>query len=439
MGAYAELARMRMLAIESGALIDSLDNADRSVAGILEERKNAAVRLDETIEAANRQLADCEARRAEQARRVAVSSESLDAAEGQAQAQLNADDAYQAQLKSTEQADFVAEQAEGKAEAAQQNRIEKGKPYERDALFSYLWNRGYGTSKYAAWPIARWLDGRVARLCGYAAARRDYGLLIDIPVRLREHAARMRAAFHEEVEKLRRLEVAAAEAANVPAIQAQIDTEEQQLAAIDAEISQQEDALRDLVRERVQFANGNDAYYSRCIEILHRTMSRQGFAALGERAARTPEPQDDLLVQQLVELESDAGRLEQDLADYRRVHERESQRLREFEDVRRRFKAERFDETHSEFLDAALFTLVLERLLNGAVSSRDAWQAIRRQQRLRVKRADPRFGTRRFPKAPRSGPWRWPPGGGSGGGFGGGGFGSGGGFGGGGFRSGGGF
>jgi hypothetical protein len=436
-----------MLAIESGALLDALDDADRTVAQILSERKSAAAQLDEAIDAANVRLGESESRRADQQDVVKAASEDLDAAEGQAQARLSADAAYQAQLKATEDADFVAEQAEDKAEAAQRDRIDKGRPYEDDALFSYLWNRGYGRAEYSAWPLARWLDGKVAKLCDYEAARRDYGLLIEIPARLREHATRMRAEFDQQVEALRALEAAAAEEANVPALAAaeeanvpalaeELDKQERQIEDVDSAIAEREDALRALVRERVQFANGNDTYYMRCIEILRDAMRRQGFGLLQERASRTHEPEDDRLVRRLVELEDDMKRREQDLADYRSVYERESLRVHEIEDVRRRFKSARFDDTRSEFLDAALFTLVLQRLLNGAVRPDDAWKAIRRQQRTRAVHADPRFGTRRFPRAPRSGPWRRPPGGG---GFGGGGFGSGGGFGGGGFKSGGGF
>jgi uncharacterized membrane protein YgcG len=438
-GAWSELAKLRLIAIERGTLLEALDAADHKVAEILRERSAAAAKIDASIDAANLRLGETESQRAGQQDVVAAASDALDAAEGEAQEQLTEDPAYQVQLTTTEDADFVAEQAEDKAESAQRDRLEKGKPYEADPLFNYLWERGYGTSAYAAWPLTRMLDGWVAKLCGYELARRDYRLLTEIPARLREHAERMRADFDAEVENLRALETTAAEQVGVPERAAQLENEEERLASLDADIERQEDALRALVRERVQFANGSDVWYARCIDILKEAMRRKGFALLTERAARTHEPADDRLVAQLRELEGDIRRHEQDLSDYGRVYERERLHLYEVQDVRRRFKRARFDDPRSEFLDAALFTLVLQRLLNGAVSLDDAWKAMRRQQRTRTIRSQPRFGTRRFPRAKRSGPWRWPPGGGGGGGFGGGGFGSGGGFGGGGFRSGGGF
>jgi len=434
-GIYAALAKLRLLAIESGSLLEALDDADRKVTRTLEERRSAAARLEDSIETANSKLGETEVGRGEQQRVVGAAAEALDAAEGAAQNALAADPEYQAQLKVTEQADFVADQAEDKAAAARRDRIEKGRPYEEDSLFSYLFARGYGTASYRAWPISRWLDGRVAKLCDYEAARRQYSLLIEIPERLQEHATHMRAAFDKEFERLGALETAAAATAGVPALRARLEEEEERLAGIDAQVAAQENSLRELVRERVQFANGNDVFYTQCIDVLSDAMRRQGLALLRERAARTREPDDDKLVQRLAELEEEAGRIEDELVDFARVHERESARLRDLEDVRRRFKNERYDDVRSEFLDAALFALVLERFVNGAVSSSQLWKSMRRQQRMRAVHADPRFGTGRFPRGPRPGTWRGP----RGGGFGGGGFRGGGGFGGGGFKTGGGF
>ena len=131
--------------------------------------------------------------------------------------------------------------------------------------------------------------------------------------------------------------------------------------------------------------------------------------------------------------------------EFRKLHERESDRVGKLEDIRRRFKSARFDDVLSEFKDVALIVLILREFMRGSAGANDVWKTIERQQRQRRVQSDPGFGTLRFPKAPRSGPWRMPPmpkGGGfggfkSGGGFRGGGFKTGGGFRGGGFRTGG--
>jgi hypothetical protein len=58
----------------------------------------------------------------------------------------------------------IAGHAAQKAEFAQQYRDAKGRPYLADPLFRYLWERGYGTAGYRAGPVARLLDGFVARV-----------------------------------------------------------------------------------------------------------------------------------------------------------------------------------------------------------------------------------------------------------------------------------
>ena len=441
-GIFAGLAKLRLLAIEQGGLLSALNDADQQAGDILEQRKQAAAKLDQQAESAQAALAADEERRVTQQAAVAAASEALDAAEAQAQARLAADEGYKAQLVRTEETDFIADQAEDKAAAAENDRVAKGKPYEDDPLFAYLWSRGYGTSQYRASPLTRWLDRRVAKVCAYEPARRNYALLIEIPPRLKEHAARMRADFDREVEALRALEQAAAEAAEVPQLKARLEAAEKDLSAIDASITEQEDKVRGLVEEGRGFAAGEDSFYRRCIDVLSEAMQRESIQLLQERAARTLEREDDKLVRRLADLEHEADRIEQNLAEFRRLHEQESERLLKLEEVRRRFKEQRFDDPRSEFLDSALIVMVLKQFLTGAVSSGDVWDVIRRQQRNRRVHADPNFGTLRFPRAPKAGPWRMPKGGGfgRGGGFGGGGFRTGGGFkGGGGFRSGGGF
>jgi len=83
--------------------------------------------------------------------------------------------------------------AERKAAQAECDLEEKRKPYEADPLFMYLWSRGLGTSRYRAIPLVRYFDRKVARHIGFDDARRNYAVLIELPVRLREHAERLRA------------------------------------------------------------------------------------------------------------------------------------------------------------------------------------------------------------------------------------------------------
>lgn len=70
---------------------------------------------------------------------------------------------------------------------ALRNQSDKGKAYENDPLFLYLWRAGWGTSEYSGRGIVRLIDGWVARLSRFEKARTAYWLLNEIPQRLQKH------------------------------------------------------------------------------------------------------------------------------------------------------------------------------------------------------------------------------------------------------------
>ncbi|MCZ7660788.1 MAG: hypothetical protein M5U07_24535 [Xanthobacteraceae bacterium] len=91
-------------------------------------------------------------------------------------------------------------------------------------------------------------------------------------------------------------------------------------------------------------------------------------------------------------------RLEETLREQTRVRERLLSRMQELEDVRRRFKAERYDSPHSGFGNAAMLVMLLNQFLQGAASSGDLWRTIERSQRYRRKTSNPDFGSGGFPQ-----------------------------------------
>jgi hypothetical protein len=48
-------------------------------------------------------------------------------------------------------------------------------------------------AEYRAKGLVRYLDRKVARLIEFDGASRNYAVLVELPVRLREHAERLRA------------------------------------------------------------------------------------------------------------------------------------------------------------------------------------------------------------------------------------------------------
>jgi hypothetical protein len=254
-----------------------------------------------------------------------------------------------------------------------------------------------------------------------------------------EHAKRMRVKSDDDLAAVHALERAAAEAAQVPQREEELEKAAEALAAIDRKIEEHEAKVGALVEKRAAFAGGDDELSRRANEILRDALRGETMRSLRERATSTSTPDDDAAVDQLTIVRADLPRIEEDVKRLRALRETNRERSARLEEIRRRFKEARFDAVSSEFVNGALIAALLTQLLAGALGTGDAWDTLKKQQRNRH-HADPRFGSGKFPRGPN--PWGggWGGGGWGGGGFGGGGFGKkGGGFGGGGFRTGGGF
>ena len=135
----------------------------------------------------------------------------------------------------------MAALADAKATQSEDELESKGAAYRADRLFTYLWERGYGTTDYRPGgglfcPLLRWLDGKVARLIGYADARPNYHRLQELPERLREHAERLQARAEAEFERLKQLDMEGRRNDGIPAI-------EERLAATEAALVQVQESM----------------------------------------------------------------------------------------------------------------------------------------------------------------------------------------------------
>mgnify|MGYP001557731479 CR=1 FL=1 len=145
------------------------------------------------------------------------------------------DPAYSAQADALNAADITARNARAKAEQSAAESASKGAAYRGSRLFMYLWKRGYGTPDYAAMPLIRYLDGKVADLVGYDTARVDFGRLNEIPLRLGEHARRLEAIASEEDAALEALWTSARATEGLEPLDAALAEAEGALAAVDEE------------------------------------------------------------------------------------------------------------------------------------------------------------------------------------------------------------
>ena len=414
-----ELAMIRLDELSRETFMGELEAADQRALELLDERQQAYEQLEDDIARAVQTLDELEDRRAAQQGKVNERAQAIIDCEHRIQGELEEDAAYQQQLQETRRLDSIAAGAEHKAEQAALDREEKGRPFENNELFMYLWQRNYGTPEYRAGPLTRHLDGWVEGLCNYNKYRVNYWSLLEIPKRLQSHAEGAREQATKALEELAALETAQADAAGLPALQAGHAEAQAVLDGIDDHIEQQETAQDQLLQQRTAFAEAKDSYMMQGVQALSTSLSNKSLLELSDAAHDTVNEQDNRLVRELAELRERHRDLEEELRDHRRMHEAKLDRLKEFERVRRRFKRRRFDDVRSGFGNESLITAMLGQFMNGLVDSDELWRVLERHQRHRDVGAWPDFGSGGLglPRSRRS-PWHLPRGrGGTRGGF----------------------
>lgn len=395
-GDYRDLARVRVERLAGPELESQLDHAEQQVLALLADRDEAIARLQQEIVDAQRLREQHEAERKHQAAQLDGIVGVVDEAEAKTQSRLDLDPQYRAQREQAEQAERKALHADGKAGRSEEERQSKGEAYKQDPLFSYLWERKYGLPEYEAGGMARWLDGKVARLIGFADARANYFRLNEIPLRLREHADHLRELADTEFSRLQALDEDARTADGIPALEARVAEEQRVLDEIDERIGQGEESDQALQREQADYAAGTDEYTVRAIDFMANEFQLDELVTLRREAFNTPYPEDDMIVSRMLQREDDQQQIESSIEGLKASLEQQQKRLLELESLRTQFKRSRYDRAGSFFDNDSMLAVLLGQFVAGMLDRGMLWKVLQEQQRYRPRRSDPGFGSGGF-------------------------------------------
>lgn len=444
--AYRDLARFHLDTDAAGALNTRLDSAAREARRLLEKRTADYKVLSD-------QLRQCESERSElNSQRQKLDSD-RDSAENQmddlleaVDSRLETDTGFQLQRDIVERAEQTAAAAAAKAQTSETDRLEKGKAYEADPLFLYLWNRKFATPAYDKRGLTRSLDRWVAGLIGFTDARANYAMLTGIPERMAKHAARCADLLQKEQTKLADLSrTAMTDAAGVDLV-GSIETLSGQIDTIDGELDNLDRRIETLSGALAEFASGEDNDFQKAEEHLAASLQTDALNDLWRSALETPSPEDEKIVQRIEDFRERIEQVAREVRQDRELQRDIGRRRAELADVVKRFRSKGYGSWETTFSDDRLTTVLLGELVKGAITGAEYWARAERSH----KRRRPKGRRVAFPKGnglPRSmggfggmnspggfgGPGGMPGGGDS---FGGGDFKTGGGFGGGGFKTG---
>lgn len=422
-GCFRALARLRLDAIARDEVVGELDSVERRARAALDKRRDRLSELKASREGASGKLAELEDRRQAAAGVRDAAIAAVEAKTDAVEARLKQDDAWLRLSDAVATAESTAAAAEEKRRLAEADRVAKGKPYEGDRLFMYLWQRGYGTSAYRAGPLTRYFDGKVARIAGYDAARVNYFMLTEIPQRLAEHAGRLRDEVTAAVAAREAFERAALEADGIKPLEAAVAEADRALGKVETDIARVKSDL-DVIDKETAGAIDDDAdpAVRGAIDDLAGAFARSDVADLVRRAEATPTPEDDRIVRQLRQIERDLIRVDAQAEELRRTAVDMANKRSELEHSKDYMRRNGYDRPDGSFSNGETIGNLIGGIISGAITAAVLEGAFRDGYRRRERRGRDDFG---------GGPW--------GGGSGGGGFGTGGGSGGGGFKTGGGF
>jgi chromosome segregation ATPase len=403
--AFRALARLRLDAIAGAKTVEALDQAERRALEAVGRRRKS---LEATAKRRGDLSSSAEAiedrrRSAAEARDAVIKR--IEALAERVEAVAAKDPAWQAADSEARDAEAKAVAAEEKAKLATADRETKGKPYEADTLFMYLWTRRYGTSEYRAGSITRMIDGWVARLIGFETARVNYYTLTEIPQRLAEHAARQREIVAEAIARREAVERRALEGAGVAALESELAESQASIEAAEADVTKVREALTTLDAETKDLLDETaDPAIRTAVDDLAKALSRDDLRSLYRAALETATPEDETIVKKLQEIERDLVRVTAQMEEVRAAAVELARKRAELERSETNFRKSGYDDPFGEFLNGAVIGGIIDSIIRGAANGRTLDEALGREYRRRAPRGSSRGGF----------------GGGMGGGFGGG-------------------
>ncbi len=404
--AFRALARIKLDGLMRDKVIAGIDATERRALTMIEKHREALEELSHKRDEAQRRLNEAEAAKHQCDQDFTQALEALDQLRRRVEDRVKVEPEWLAAQAEAEAARKIAANADQKASLSEADLAQKRKPYEDDPLFMYLWNKKYGQGDNRSFYFVRYFDGMVARLTDYLGARANYAMLLEIPLRLREHAKAKQKDVEACQDRVMMLERKALVAAGIEPVEAQVEAGNAAVKAAEDEVMKITAELHGIEAERQrEVGPGEDAIYTKAVEMLAQALTQEDLGRLYQDALRTPAKDDDELVISIGKIREALNKADSEVSQIR-VQIREIARRRsELEGARDRARNSGFDNPMGNYGNAQdAIAIVIGGILRGAMAGTDLDRVLRDNYRYPMPRTDPDFGGWSR-KAPFPAPW----------------------------------
>jgi chromosome segregation ATPase len=269
---------------------------------------------------------------------------------------------------------------------------EKRPAYEKSRLFQYLHTQGYGTPGYdpqsrnwpqgRKWGLTKRLDRWVAGMIDYARARRSYDFLRVTPELMVAEVERRRTEFNALMEQVELIEDSISDEVGLTEVLREGDRLGTQR---EAKVQSLEKLTKSKVHhqeELQRLESARNQYYEQAIKKMKQFLATLDEARLAERARRTPESDDDQLVQEITDLGNQLEQTRQQATSLTRERQSRNEKLHGLQQLLMQFRSAEFDSRRSHFASSFQLESHLRGYQEGRESEQQVWNTIRQHQQF---------------------------------------------------------
>ena len=396
--ALRELARIKLDEMAAGRLVNSLDAGERRAVQILDDYRLRIAATAERREGLLKEVAAAEIQRNAAAAAVEEALAAVEAIRADTEAKVQTAPAWQDAKRAFEEAEAVASEAEKKAASSEAELGRQAQAVRRRSTVHLSVGPQVRYARLPGRQLRALMDRIVADFIGFNDVRANYAALIEIPLRLREHATARRTEAGERRAALSDVERRAMVEAGIEPKERTLAEARHKLAAADQTLEEKHGLLRKIEEERKTLvAGGSNPAYSLALETISSADAKDDLAQLYGEARRTPTSADDAIVRRLETIDANVSETDAEVGKLRRSAQALAQRRLEVQQVRDRFRGAGYDHPHATFGNDGDIADVLGRVLAGAVNSGVLWDLLRGGYRYRGPRGRPDFGAPNFP------------------------------------------